>query len=72
MPAVVPTMQRVSPTAPSPYERPVEVPAPAAPERSFYVLLAGGVWGPVSSSQLAEIAESTYALTAGEVVVTPA
>ncbi len=65
----VPTLAPVSPGRPSPYESGIEVPAPE-PEQQFYVLLVSGVHGPVTSSELADIAETTYALTGSTVTVT--
>jgi hypothetical protein len=65
----LPTLTPVSPGAPSPYESGYEIPAPP-PEDLFYVLTHAGVLGPVTSSELADIAETTFALTGSTVIVT--
>jgi hypothetical protein len=67
-----PTLQPVSPGRPSPFATAIEVPPAPEPESQFYVLGTAGVLGPVTSSELAVIAETTFALTGSEVVVTPA
>jgi hypothetical protein len=72
MAVALPTLAPVSPGRPSPFATAIEAPPAPEPESQFYVLAAGGVWGPVTSSELAAIAETTYALTGSEVVVTPA
>lgn len=69
MTIAVPTLAPVSPGRPSPYESGYEAPAPQ-PEQLYYVLLVSGVHGPVTSSELADIAESTFALTGSTVTVT--
>lgn len=71
MPVSVPTLAPVSPGRPSPYESGIELPGPA-PEQLFYVLLVSGIHGPVTSSELAVVAEAAYALTGATVTVTPA
>lgn len=71
MTVAVPTLAPVSPGRPSPFESGIEIPAPE-PEQLFYVLLTSGVHGPVTSSELADIAETTFALTGSTVTVTKA
>jgi hypothetical protein len=66
----VPTLQAVRPDAPPPGARPA--PPVPEPEQMFYVLTHAGVLGPVTSTELATIAETAYALTGAEVTVTPA
>lgn len=69
MSIAVPTIAPVSPGRPSPYESGYKAPAPP-PEDLFYVLTHAGVLGPVTSSELADIAETTFALTGSTVTVT--
>ena len=70
MTIAVPTLAPVSPGAPSPYATAVKAPPAPEPESLFYVLGHAGVLGPVTSSELADIAETTYALTGSTVTVT--
>ncbi len=72
MSIAVPTIAPVSPGRPSPFATAIEAPPAPEPESQFYVLGTAGVLGPVTSSELAVIAETTFALTGSEVVVTPA
>ena len=71
MTIAVPTLAPVSPGRPSPDETGIEAPAPP-PEDLFYVLTHAGVLGPITSSELADVAETTFALTGSTVTVTKA
>jgi hypothetical protein len=42
------------------------------PVQMFYVLIDGGVWGPISSAAVAEVADAVFALTGSTVTITEA
>jgi hypothetical protein len=71
MPVSIPTLAPIAPSRPSLIDS-LPAPAPAPVEDLFYVLTHGGVLGPVTSSELADIAETTFALTGSTVTVTKA
>jgi hypothetical protein len=72
MPVSIPTLAPIAPSRPSLVDSLPAAPSPAPPEDLFYVLTHGGVLGPVTSSELADIAETTFALTGSTVTVTKA
>jgi len=66
----LPTLGKVAPGQPLPLDG---APAPvAAPEPTFYVLTGAAVLGPITSAELADVAEVTFALTGATVTVTKA